>query len=197
MEKGIHSHIKRTQLLLTFNSLIMIHLFILKAPINDTEAASGILGIRPSTENPHLVRAVLESIAYRVTQLYMCTLRETNFKLTTIRVDGGVSRNDFICQLLADLTGLIVERAENTEMSVLGAGFLAGINAGIWKNTSELCKLRKVEKVFTPRLELKQQLIKKMKSWERAVERFRGWYNTEELEMISSKSYEDLSPRNL
>lgn len=45
-------------------------------------------------------------------------------------VDGGVSKNDFICQLLADLTKLHVERSDNSELSVLGAGFLAGLNTG-------------------------------------------------------------------
>lgn len=47
-----------------------------------------------------------------------------------IRVDGGVSKNDFICQLISDLTNLNVERAHDIELSALGAGFLAGLNAG-------------------------------------------------------------------
>ena len=57
----------------------------LKAPINDNQAATGILGIRPNTINAHLVRAVLESIAFRVAQLYLCTTKETNMKFSTIR----------------------------------------------------------------------------------------------------------------
>lgn len=56
-----------------------------QAPINDHQAASGLIGIRPSTKNEHIVRAVLESIAFRLTQLCTCTLTETNFKLSIIR----------------------------------------------------------------------------------------------------------------
>lgn len=48
------------------------------------------------------------------------------------RVDGGVSQNNFICQLLADMTGLTVERSKNAEMTVLGVVFLTGLNFGTY-----------------------------------------------------------------
>lgn len=135
-----------------------------------------------------MVRAVLESIAYRVTQLYQCTLHETNFKFNSIRVDGGVSKNDFICQLLADLTGLNVERPKNTEVSVLGAGFLAGLNTGIFKTKNDLTNFIEIEKVFKPREEKHEILMNGMQSWERAIERFRCWYNPKELKMLSKST---------
>lgn len=56
----------------------------------------------------------------------------------SIRVDGGVSRNDFIMQLLADLTGLEVERSTSSEMSILGVAFLAGLQHGIIFNLQYL-----------------------------------------------------------
>lgn len=56
-------------------------------------------------------------------------------------VDGGVSKNDFICQLLADLTKLKVERASDSELSALGAGFLAGLNTGKKKKISFFIKI--------------------------------------------------------
>lgn len=59
--------------------------FICQAPINDNQAATGLIGLRPSTKNAHIVRAVLESIAFRVAQLYACTLKETKFKFSVIR----------------------------------------------------------------------------------------------------------------
>nr|CAD7425178.1 unnamed protein product [Timema monikensis] len=62
---------------------------------------------------------------------------------TPPRVDGGVSHNDFVCQLLADLIEIKVERSTSTEMSVLGVGFLAGLYSGVWKSKEELCQLRK------------------------------------------------------
>lgn len=56
-----------------------------QAPINDSLAAAGLIGLQPSTKNAHIVRAVLESIAFRVAQLYDCTLNETKFQFTVIR----------------------------------------------------------------------------------------------------------------
>lgn len=94
----------------------------------------------------------------------------------SISVDGGVSKNDFICQLLADLTKLKVERAYDSELSALGAGFLAGLRVGIWKSRDELIKLRKVERVFVPNENIHERCTMKMKNWERAVGRFKGWY---------------------
>lgn len=174
-----------------------------QAPINDYQAGSGLIGLRPSTKNAHIVRAVLESIAFRVAQLYDCTLAETRFQFSVIRygvqmratpykcltvligalrvplrsVDGGVSKNDFICQLLADLTGLHVERSLDAELSVLGAGFLAGLNTGYWSGRDELLRLRQVERTFVPCARPERDAaVAKLRGWERAVERFRGWY---------------------
>ncbi len=91
-------------------------------------------------------------------------------------MDGGVSRNDFVCQLLADLTKLHVERSDNAELSVLGAGFLAGLNAGVWKDRNDLLRLRKVEKVFVPRPEMYSKGVDALREWENACSRFKGWY---------------------
>lgn len=93
-----------------------------------------------------------------------------------ISVDGGVSKNDFICQLLADLTKLKVERAFDSELSALGAGFLAGLRVGVWKSRDELIRLRKVERTFVPNESIHERYMAKMKNWERAVGRFKGWY---------------------
>ncbi|XP_055682185.1 putative glycerol kinase 5 isoform X1 [Lutzomyia longipalpis] len=149
----------------------------LGAPMNDAKAATGVIGIRPTTTKSHIVRALLESIAYRVTQLYICTLEETDFKFSIIRVDGGVSRNDFVCQLLANLTGLEVERGDNSELSVLGTAFLAGLNAGIFQNRDELVRKRVVERVFHPQHEHSERIKGKFLRWQDAVERFRDWYD--------------------
>uniref|UniRef100_A0A1L8E1T9 Glycerol kinase 5 n=1 Tax=Nyssomyia neivai TaxID=330878 RepID=A0A1L8E1T9_9DIPT len=149
----------------------------LGAPMNDSKAATGVLGIRPTTTKAHIVRALLESIAYRVAQLYSCTLEETDFKFSIIRVDGGVSRNDFVCQLLANLTGLEVERTNNSEFSVLGTAFLAGLNAGIFKNRDELVRKRVVEELFYPQPEHTERIKEKFHRWQEATERFRDWYD--------------------
>lgn len=60
-------------------------LYALQAPINDHQAATGLIGLRPSTKNAHIVRAILQSIAFRVAQLYACTQNETDFSFSIIR----------------------------------------------------------------------------------------------------------------
>lgn len=110
----------------------------------------------------------------------MCALKETNYTFKVIKVDGGVSRNDFICQTLSDLTGLPVERGEITDSSALGAMFLAGLNVGIWLNKQELVDIRKIERVFQPNSANTARCLKSMRSWERAVDRFKLWYDADD-----------------
>ncbi|XP_015592528.1 putative glycerol kinase 5 [Cephus cinctus] len=148
----------------------------LQAPINDQTAAAGFLGVKPTSGRAHLVRSLLESLAFRILLLYDSLRHETRYTYRKIRVDGGVSRNDFLMQLLADLTGLEVERATSSEMSILGIAFLAGLQQGIWKNREELLKLRHVEKCFKPNEERRLQYQPIVSQWKRALDRFKDWY---------------------
>uniref|UniRef100_A0A7N8WXW3 Glycerol kinase 5 n=1 Tax=Mastacembelus armatus TaxID=205130 RepID=A0A7N8WXW3_9TELE len=99
----------------------------LQAPLNDPKACASLMGLKPSTTKSHLVRAILESVAFRNKQLYEIMLKETQIPITKIRVDGGVSSNDFVMQLTADLFGRKVARPQCHEMSCLGAAFVAGL----------------------------------------------------------------------
>ncbi|KAI2667450.1 hypothetical protein H4Q32_003931 [Labeo rohita] len=79
----------------------------LQAPLNDPKACASFMGLKPSTTKKHLVRAILESIAFRNKQLFDVMLRETRIPITKIRADGGVCTNNFIMQLTADLLGRV------------------------------------------------------------------------------------------
>uniref|UniRef100_A0A182IS65 Glycerol kinase 5 n=1 Tax=Anopheles atroparvus TaxID=41427 RepID=A0A182IS65_ANOAO len=145
-------------------------------PIRDDSAGSGFIGIKPSTRKEHMVRALLESLAYRVSLLYQCALKETGFTFNSIKVDGGVSKNDFICQTLADLTDVKVERGEVTDSTALGAMFMAGLNIGVWASKTQLLDVRKIEKIFIPDPARRQTQLRQMRAWQQAVERFKKWY---------------------
>uniref|UniRef100_A0A1Y9IW38 Glycerol kinase 5 n=1 Tax=Anopheles minimus TaxID=112268 RepID=A0A1Y9IW38_9DIPT len=153
-------------------------------PIHDDTAGSGFIGIKPSTRKEHLVRALLESLAFRVALLYDCALKETGFSFTSIKVDGGVSKNDFICQTLANLTGIEVERGEVTDSTAMGAMFMAGLNCGIWNTKRQLIDVRKVEKKFSPDVTQRAKQLKQMRGWERAVDRFKKWYILEDIKNL-------------
>ncbi|XP_021931416.1 putative glycerol kinase 5 isoform X3 [Zootermopsis nevadensis] len=149
----------------------------IQAPVNNFQAAAGFIGIKPTTNRQHMVRAILESIVFRMLQLYEALQREVKNKYTSIRVDGGVSQNDFVVQLLADLTGLKVERPESSEMTMLGAAFLAGLHGGVWQSKDELRVLRKVDRVFEPRGHVYEEYDSIFTLWSQALDRFLNWYD--------------------
>ncbi|XP_039999147.1 putative glycerol kinase 5 [Xiphias gladius] len=157
----------------------------LQAPLNDPKACASLMGLKPSTTKSHLVRAILESLAFRNKQLYETMLRETHITIAKIRVDGGVSCNDFVMQLTADLFGRKVARPLHHEMSCLGAAFVAGLGVGYWRTREELKKLQSIDKVFLPRGAPKEgagspnpEYIPVLQNWERALRRSMNWYNT-------------------
>ncbi|XP_043277872.1 putative glycerol kinase 5 [Venturia canescens] len=148
----------------------------LQAPINDQTAAAGFLGVKPTSGRAHVVRSLLESLVFRVLMLYQSLCSETRKNYQKISVDGGVSRNNFVMQLLADLTGLEVERSTSSEMAILGVTFLAGLQCGIWKSKEELLAYRSIETIFKPDRTRCSNYQPVFEQWKRAVDRFKEWY---------------------
>ncbi|XP_006637880.1 glycerol kinase 5 [Lepisosteus oculatus] len=148
----------------------------LQAPINDPKACASFMGLKPSTTKSHLVRAILESIAFRNKQLYDVMLQEMHIPITNIRVDGGVSSNNFIIQLTADLICKKIGRPRHIDMSSLGAAYIAGLGIGFWKSKEDLKNLKCLEKVFVPR-NVSQDYNPIMENWEKALMRSMHWYS--------------------
>lgn len=148
----------------------------LQAPINDYTAATGFLGVKPTTRKEHIVRSLLESLVFRVRLLYECLCKETSFTYRNIRIDGGVSNNDFVMQSLADSTGLEIERPVFIEMSICGVAFLAGLQCGLWKSREEVLQLRRVDRIYKPNEQSRLSRSDVFDQWRRAVERFKNWY---------------------
>lgn len=146
----------------------------LSAPINDFDAAAGFIGVKMSTSKNHLTRALMESIVFRVAQLMAATTKETSYVVKMLRADGGVSRNDFVLQTLADLCEIRVERSD-PESTSLGAAYLSAFNMKI-KSLQDLRGEYKPVKVFEARRDKHEAIKKSFKNWERAVERFKAWY---------------------
>uniref|UniRef100_A0A8C5CIM5 Glycerol kinase 5 n=1 Tax=Gadus morhua TaxID=8049 RepID=A0A8C5CIM5_GADMO len=111
----------------------------LQAPLNDPTACASFMGLTPSTNKCHLVRAILESVAFSVRQLYQTMLRETCIPVTKIRVDGGVCTNDFVMQLTTDLIGQKLARPVHHEISCRGAAFVAGLGVGMCQLQTHTC----------------------------------------------------------
>ncbi|XP_042854548.1 putative glycerol kinase 5 isoform X2 [Panthera tigris] len=148
----------------------------LQAPLDDPYACASFMGLKPSTSKYHLVRAILESIAFRNKQLYELMQKEINIPVTKVRADGGVCKNDFVMQMTSDLINEKIERPVNTDMSCLGAASLAGLAVGFWTDKEELKKLRQSEVVFKPQKKW-QEYEMSMENWVKAVKRSMNWYD--------------------
>ncbi|GAA4042471.1 FGGY family carbohydrate kinase [Nonomuraea soli] len=117
----------------------------LGAPHWDPEARGLITGITRGTTRAHLVRATLEAVAYEVRDVVGVMP-----PISVLKADGGASANDLLMQIQADQLGVPVERPRIQETTALGAAFLAGLGAGIWKSQEELHETWQLDRRFDP-----------------------------------------------
>ena len=146
----------------------------LGAPWWDAYARGTIVGITRGTTKAHICRAVLEGIVYQVSDLLEAMQADTGNKPDVLCVDGGASVSNFMMQYQADILQIAVNRPETVETTALGAAFLAGLYAGVWKNLKDIKSLRRTDKVFYPTIS-GESSAQKMELWHKAVERSRQW----------------------
>lgn len=140
----------------------------LGAPYWDGSARGLITGITRGTNRAHIVRAVLEGIAYEVNDIAEAMQRDAGVKLTSLAVDGGASANGFLMQFQADILNCAVCRPQIAETTALGAAYLAGLNSGYWADEEELKKMTSKTCVFTPKMSETERIFLK-NGWQKAV----------------------------
>ena len=150
----------------------------LGAPYWDMYARGAIVGLTRGTTKAHFARAVLDAIAFQVTDLVRAMNDDAPCPLTTLRVDGGASVSDILMQTQADLLRLPVDRPAQVETTAFGAAALAGLSAGVWGSLEELERLRLSQHVFLPRRD-ETACAADYVQWHRAVERSRSWIENE------------------
>jgi len=123
----------------------------LGAPHWAPDARGAIFGLTRGAGPAELARAALESVVYQTADL-MDAIAADGAAPKTLRVDGGMVANDWLMQFLADILDMPVERPMVMETTALGAAYLAGLKAGIYKSTSEITELWSRERVFTPEM---------------------------------------------
>lgn len=146
----------------------------LGVPTEDRSARGTLLGMTLDTTPAHIARAFLESIGQQVRDILATIDEETGLRVERLHVGGGISASDAACQIQADVLGIPVVRAPNTETSVRAAALLAGMGAGIWPGASSLPPLPGPERVFEPQRDAAAREAGAA-SWSRAVERARHW----------------------
>ncbi|MGH7858609.1 MAG: FGGY family carbohydrate kinase, partial [Candidatus Binatia bacterium] len=142
----------------------------LGAPYWDPEARGAIFGITRGVRREHIIRATLESLAYQTRDVVDAMVAECGERVEKLRADGGASQNDVLMQFQADLLGVEVDRPKVVETTATGAAFLAGLGVGLWKSTGELEAVRKVDRVFRPRMK-EADRERLYDGWKRAVAR--------------------------
>jgi glycerol kinase len=144
----------------------------LGAPYWKPDARGTITGLTRGTTVAHIARAALERIAYQSAALLQAMSRDAVASgaapVSELRVDGGACVNDLLMQFQADLLGIPVVRPAITETTALGAAYLAGLAAGVYRSTDELSALWQAERRFQPTLPA-ARAAELMARWEHAV----------------------------
>ena len=153
------------------SNVYMVPAFVgLGAPYWDSDARGAIFGLTRGANRADIVRAALDSIAYQVADVVAAMESDTGERLGVLRADGGATANGYLMQFQADLLGRPVRVARMAETTALGAALLAGLAVGLWSSEEELAALRKVGKVFNPRMPAAER-EKLLEGWRAAVAR--------------------------
>lgn len=146
----------------------------LSAPYWDMYARGIIIGITRGTTREHIARSALEAIAYQTRDIMDSMEADSGQSIRSLRVDGGATSNDFLMQFQSDILGIPVEKPIVTEMTALGAAYLAGLGIGFWESTDEIGKHWQVERVYEPDMseDRREELYS---GWKKAVKRSLGW----------------------
>ncbi|USZ68036.1 glycerol kinase GlpK [Halorussus salilacus] len=146
----------------------------LGAPHWDPRARGTIVGLTRGTRREHLVRATLEAIAYQTRDVAEAMVADSGIELTDLKVDGGAVKNNFLCQLQADVVGTDIVRPEVDETTALGAAYAAGLAVGYWDDLERLRANWRVDREFVPEM-TESEVDAKHDRWREAVERSRDW----------------------
>jgi glycerol kinase len=151
------------------HGVYMVPAFVgLGAPYWQPEARGAIFGLSLNASAAHLARAALEAVAYQTLDLLDAMQRDGAAIAGTIRIDGGMAANTWLCQFLADILQVPVERPRNIETTALGAAFLAGLATGVWPDLDALAVTWKRRDRFEPAMSASEQ-EQLVAGWRKAV----------------------------
>jgi glycerol kinase len=146
----------------------------LGSPWWDPYARGTIVGITRGTGRAEIARAVVEAMAYQTRDVVDAMTAASATPLVELRVDGGASAMDVLCQFQADQLGVTVQRPLDQETTALGAAYLAGLAEGVWASVDEVGEQWGLDAEFTPQAD-RTVADELHGQWLRAVERSRNW----------------------
>ena len=146
----------------------------LGSPHWDPYARGTVLGLTRGSGRAQLARAVVEAIAYQTADVVTAVRAASGTELSELRVDGGASVMDVLCQFQADMLGVTVRRPAVQETTALGAAYLAGIAERVWSSPADAASAWREEASFTPTMDA-SEVDARLDIWHRAVDRSRAW----------------------
>lgn len=144
------------------------------APHWRSDARGIIVGLTRYVNKGHLARAVLEATAFQTKEILEAMYQDSGVALKSLKVDGGMVRNELLMQFQADILDVPVIRPVITETTALGAAFAAGLSIKYWTSLSELNRIWQVEKMWMPQMD-KQLRYQQYQKWLKAIERSLNW----------------------
>ena len=146
----------------------------LGAPYWDAWARGTIVGLTRGVSSNHIIRATLEGIAYQTRDVLDAMQTDSNINLANLRVDGGAVANNFLMQFQSDVLDTEVHRPKVTEVTALGAAYLAGLAVGYWNSIDELKDKAELDRTFVPHHD-EEKRNRRYKGWKRAVKCAQVW----------------------
>jgi len=143
----------------------------LGAPYWDADARGALYGLTRDTGPSAVTRAALESVCYQTMDL-LNAVRQDGATVSTVRVDGGMVKNNWLTQYLANILNINVQRPMQTETTALGAAYLAGLQVGVYNSLDDLVSNWQQDQEFSPDMDDKQRTLV-TNGWADAVKRTR------------------------
>lgn len=157
------------------NGVYVVPAFVgLGTPYWDDDARGAIFGLTRGADRHNITRAALYSIAYQSTDVIKTMIDDAGLDLEILKVDGGASANDLLMQFQADILQVEVRIPACVETTALGAGYLAGLGCGFWKDLKEIEENHSCSKRFFPNMS-KEEAIELYKGWQEAVKATRAY----------------------
>ena len=146
----------------------------LGAPYWDAYARGCVLGLTRGVNKYHIIRATLDSIGYQVNDVLAAMESDSGISLSSLRVDGGASANNYLMQTQADICNAEVLRPKCVETTAMGAAYLAGLAVGYWDSMDEIRKNWAVDRSFVPQITADER-DNRLTGWQKAVNCAAGW----------------------
>lgn len=141
----------------------------LGAPYWKPNVKGAIFGLTRGSQQDHIIRATLESLAYQTNDVLKAMCEDANMSIPVMQVDGGASKNDFLMQFQSNISKTIIKRSLISETTALGAAYLAGLAVGYWKDKKEIRENYQIGSIFEPEMS-EEERMKRLARWKKAVE---------------------------